>query len=223
MNVLVACEESQAITIELRLLGHNAFSCDLQDCSGGFPEWHYKGDCLNIINGSTTFKTCDGLTHNIKDKFDLVICHPPCTYLSFAGNKYLNVDIYGDKALKRLQLREQAFDFAMKLYNCNCDHVAMENPKGYINSKFRSPDQTINPFQFGDPFYKVTCLWLRGLPLLLPDYQIPPPEPVYIQDNGKKRYWVETVSAGNRQKIRSKTFPNVARAIAWQFTNNFYF
>ncbi len=223
MNILVACEESQAITIELRKLGHNAFSCDLQDCSGGFPEWHYKGDCLNIINGCTSFKTCDGLTHKINDSFDIVISHPPCTYLSFAGNKYLDVSKYGDKAILRRDLREQAFEFAMKLFNCNCEHVAMENPKGYINSKFRSPDQTINPFQFGDPFYKVTCLWLRGLPLLLPDYQIPPPEPVYIQDNGKKRYWVETVSAGNRQKIRSKTFPNVARAIAWQFTNNFYF
>ena len=223
MNCLVACEESQAITIELRKLGHNAFSCDLQECSGGFPEYHYKGDCIDIIDGCTSFKTCDGLTHKIIDSFDLVICHPPCTYLSFAGNRYLNIDKYGDKAIKRYELREKAFEFAMRLYNCNCQHVAMENPKGYINTKFRSPDQTINPFLFGDSYYKVTCLWLRGLPLLMADYQVPPPEPVYIQENGKKRYWVETVYGSDRAKMRSKTFKGVARAIAWQFTNNFYF
>lgn len=221
MNCLVACEESQAITIELRKLGHNAFSCDLQDCSGGFPEWHIKSDCLDVINGHTSFYTSDSHYHKIIDSFDLVICHPPCTYLSFAGNKYLNVDVYGNKALERIHLREQAFEFAMRLFNCNAKHLCMENPKGYINSKFRSPDQTINPFHFGDPFYKVTCLWLRELPLLIHDYQIPPPEPVYIQENGKKRYWVDCVSK-DRQKVRSKTFPNVARAMAYQFTNNFY-
>lgn len=222
MNCLVACEESQAITIELRKLGHNAFSCDLLDCSGGYPEYHYKCDCLDIIDCCTSFKTCDGITHKISDSFDLVICHPPCTYLSFAGNKYLNIDKYGDKALLRYELREQAFEFAMRLFNCSSEHVVMENPKGYINSKFRSADQIINPFLFGDPFYKVTCLWLRGLPLLVPDYQIPAPEPLYIQDNGKKRFWVETVSGANRAYLRSKTFPGIARAMAWQFTNNFF-
>lgn len=222
MFCLVACEESQAITIELRKLGHTAFSCDLQECSGGFPEWHFKGSCLDIIDGNTKFKTCDGLTHNIKGSFDLVICHPPCTYLSHAGNKYLNIDKYGQKAVERYELREQAFDFAMRLYNCNCSHVAMENPKGYINTKFRKPDQTINPFQFGDSFYKRTCLWLRGLPLLLPDYQVPPPEPMYIQANGKKIFWVDSVSGKDRQKIRSKTFHGIARAMAWQYTNNFF-
>lgn len=222
LNCLVACEESQAITIELRKLGHYAFSCDLQDCSGGFPEWHIKGDCLDIINGHTSFYTCDSSYHKLIDSFDLVICHPPCTYLSFAGNKYLSVEKYGDKAIKRLAAREDAFNFAMRLYNCNAKHLCMENPKGYINSKFRSPDQTINPFLFGDPFYKVTCFWLRDLPLLIPDYQVLPQPPLYIQPNGKKRYWVETVTGIDRAKIRSKTFPGVARAMAYQFTNNFY-
>lgn len=222
MNCLVACEESQAITIELRKLGHYAFSCDLQDCSVGFPEWHIKGDCLAVINGHTSFDTMDGKTHKINDAFDLVICHPPCTVLSFAGNKYLSIDKYGDKAIMRLAAREKAFEFAMRLYNCSARHLCMENPKGYINSKFRSPDQTINPFQFGDPFYKITCLWLRDLPLLVPDYQIQAPDPVYIQNNGKKRYWVETVSGKDRAKLRSKTFPGIARAMAFQFTNNFY-
>lgn len=224
MNCLVACEESQAITIELRKLGHNAFSCDIQDCSGGYPEWHYKGDCLDIINGCTSFKTCDGVNHSLPGEFDLVICHPPCTYLSFAGNKYLNIDKYGEKALQRYELREQAYNFAMQLYNCNCAHVAMENPKGYLNSVFRKPDQTINPFLFGDRCYKVTCLWLRGLPCLIPDYQVPPPEPLYYRSNGKKVHWVESlVSSSDRAKLRSKTFPGIARAMAWQFTNNFFF
>lgn len=224
MNCLVACEESQAITIELRKLGHTAFSCDIQDCSGGFPEWHYKGDCRDIINGCTSFKTCDGFSHSLPGAFDLVICHPPCTYLSFAGNKYLNIDKYGEKALQRYGLREQAFAFAMSLYNCNCEHVAMENPKGYINSKFRKPDQTINPFLFGDRCYKVTCLWLRGLPCLIPDYKVPPPEPLYKRKNGKNVYWVESlVNNPDRAKLRSKTFPGVARAMAYQFTNNFFY
>ena len=221
MFCLVACEESQAVTIELRKLGHIAFSCDIQDCSGGFPEWHIKCNVLDLVNGFCSFKTCDDLAHCVC-KWDLIIAHPPCTYLSFAGYKYLNVDKYGEKAIKRLAARESAFDFAMKIYNADCEHICIENPKGYINSKFRSPDVTINPFDFGDPYRKRTCLWLKGLPPLFPDYSVAPPEPVYIDSNGKKRFWVDTVSGSDRQKLRSKTFPGIARAMAYQFTNNFY-
>lgn len=221
MYCLVACEESQAITIELRKLGHIAFSCDIKDCSGGFPEWHIKGNALDLVNGFCSFNTCDDLTHCVS-KWDLIIAHPPCTYLSFAGYKYLNVDKYGDKAVRRLAARESAYEFAMKIYNADCDHICIENPKGYINTKFRSPDQTINPYQFGDNFRKRTCLWLKGLPLLIPDYSSPAPEPVYIDKNGKARHWVDTVSSKDRQAARSKTFPGIARAIAYQFTNNFY-
>lgn len=223
MNCLVACEESQAITIELRKLGHYAFSCDIQDCSGGHPEWHIKGDCLEVINGHTSFSDSTGRLHKITDSFDLVICHPPCTYLSFAGNKYFDISKYGEKALLRKKLRSDAFHFAMRLYHSNAKHLCMENPKGYISTFWRSPDQTINPFLFGDPFYKVTCLWLRDLPLLVPDYQVPPPEPNYIRQNGKRVFWVESVCGSScRAKIRSKTFPGVARAMAYQFTNNFF-
>lgn len=221
MYCLVACEESQAVTIELRKLGHIAFSCDIQDCSGGYPDWHIKGNALDLVNGFCSFKTCDDLTHCVSI-WDLIIAHPPCTYLSFAGYKYLNVDKYGDKAVRRLAARESAFDFAMKIYNADCEHICIENPKGYINSKFRSPDVTINPFDFGDPYRKRTCLWLKGLPPLIPDYSVAPPEPVYIDSNGKKRFWVDTVSGSDRQKLRSKTFPGIARAMAYQFTNNFY-
>lgn len=221
MNCLVACEESQAITIELRKLGHNAFSCDIQEPSGGHPEWHIIRDCLELVNGFVSFTTCDGSFHCV-NRWDLIIAHPPCTYLSFAGYGYLNVEKYGDKAVKRLAARDEAFDFAMKIFNSDCEHICLENPKGYINTKFRSPDQIINPYDFGDSYRKRTCLWLKGLPLLIPDYVIPAPEPIYIDSKGKKRYWVDTISGSNRQKIRSKTFPGIARAMAWQFTNNFY-
>ena len=223
MNCLVACEESQSVTIALRKLGHYAFSCDLQECSGGFPEWHIKGDCLSVINGHCSFNTSDGKLHYISSSWDLVICHPPCTYLSYCGNRHFNIDKYGDKAIKRIAAREDAFDFAMRLYNCNSPHLAMENPVGYINTKFRKADQVINPFDFGDNYRKKTCLWLRDLPLLIPDYQIPPPEPEYIRSDGSKVYWVEAVGGiKDHSKVRSKTFPNVARAMAYQFTNNFY-
>ena len=221
MFVLVACEESQAVTIELRKLGHIAFSCDLQDCSGGYPEWHIISNCLDLVNGFCSFSTCDGMIYCV-NRWDLIIAHPPCTFLSFAGYRYLNVDKYGDKAIKRLAAREDAFNFAMSIFNCDCDHICMENPKGYINSKFRSPDQVINPYDFGGPYRKRTCLWLKGLPPLIPDYTVLPPEPVYIDSKGKKRFWVDTVSGTNRQKLRSKTFPGIARAMAYQFTNNFY-
>lgn len=221
MFCLVGCEESQAITIELRKLGHIAFSCDLKPCSGGFPEWHIICNILDLVNGFCSFRTCDGSFHCV-DRCDLLIAHPPCTFLSFAGNKYFNVDKYGQKALTRLAARSDAIDFALAIYNSDCDHICLENPKGYLSTFFRPPDQVINPYEFGDSYRKLTCLWLKNLPLLMPDYSVPPPPPVYIDSRGKKRHWVETVSGSDRQSLRSKTFPNIARAMAYQFTNNFY-
>lgn len=222
MNCLVVCEESQRITIQLRHLGHNAFSCDIQDCSGGFPEWHIKGDCLPLLNGFCSFETADHLGHCIGSKWDLIISHPPCTYLSFAGNKYFNIEKYGQKAIERIQLREQAFEFAMNIWNCDCDHLVMENPTGYINTAFRKADQVINPFEFGDNSRKRTCLWFRGLPALVPDYVSPPPAPIAYKGN-KPRYFTEMCSTSERQKIRSITFEGIARAMAYQYTCNFYF
>lgn len=184
MYILVGCEESQAITIELRKLGHCAFSCDIKPCSGGYPEWHIIRNVLDLVNGYVTFNTCDGEFHTVST-WDLIIAHPPCTYLSFAGNKYFNIDKYGDKALERIAQRSEAIDFALKIYNADCDHICIENPKGYLSTFFRSPDQTIDPFLFGDSCRKRTCLWLKNLPLLLPDYVVPPPDPVYIDSNGK--------------------------------------
>ena len=223
MNVLVACEESQAVTIQLRSLGHTAFSCDLQECSGGFPEFHIKGSCIELLNGHTSFKTCDGMNHMILTTWDLIIAHPPCTYLSYAGNKYLSPKFCSsDKISNRLALRSLAADFFLEIYNADCPHIAIENPVGYMNSYFRKPDQIIYPYYFGDPYSKRTCLWLKNLPLLVPDYVSPKPEPVYIQPNGKRRHFVEACHSSNRQKLRSKTFPGIARAMAYQWTNNFF-
>jgi len=195
MKILCACEESQAVTIQLRRFGHEAYSCDIQDCSGGFPQWHIKGDVLPLLS----------------DSWDMIIAFPPCTYLTFAGNKYINQP-------GRLEKREAAREFFMKFVNAPCPHIAIENPVGYMNSCYRKPDQIIHPYMFGDPFMKRTCLWLKDLPLLEPDYLIERPEPVYVQENGKKRYWVDTVSSSDRQKTRSKTFPGIAAAMAFQWT-----
>lgn len=221
MNCLVACEESQAITKQLRRLGHNAFSCDLQKCSGGFPEWHIVGDCLALLNGYVNFTVENGDSYCIGSKWDLIIAHPPCTYLSFAGNKYFNVEKYGDKARERIKQRESAADFFMKVWAADCDHLAIENPVGYMNTAFRKPDQIINPYEFGDNARKRTCLWIRGLPLLVSDYLVEAPAPVGYS-GGKKRYFTEMCHGSERQKLRSKTFSGIARAMAYQYTCNFY-
>lgn len=201
MKILCACEESQAVTIQLRKLGHEAYSCDIQDCSGGHPEWHIKGDVIPLLS----------------DTWDMIIAFPPCTYLSFAGNRWLNQPA-------RLEKRETARNFFMKFVNADCERIAIENPVGYMNSCFRKPDQIIHPYFFGDPFMKRTCLWLKNLPPLQPDYVLQKPEPEYVQSNGKKRNWVDTVSCSTseRQKVRSKTFPNVAAAMAFQWTTCLY-
>lgn len=217
LKVLIACEESQRVCTAFRELGHEAYSADIQEPSGGHPEWHILGDVLPILNGGE-FTTMNGEPHNI-GKWDIIIAHPPCTYLSFAGYKYLNVEKYGDKARERIQLREEAYNFAMACYNANCEHICIENPKGYINQKFRSPDCIINPFDFGEPARKRTCLWLKGLPPLMPTYQIPPTAPTRIGKDGKARYFTDSI---RNQKARSKTFKGIAEAMAEQFTNNFY-
>lgn len=216
MNVLIACEESQIVCTALRELGHESYSCDIQECSGGHPEWHILGDVLPLINGNCEFVTMDGMAHKIDGKWDLLIAHPPCTYLSFAGNRHYSSG-------EGFKLRLAAVEFFMKFINSSCDHICVENPLGYINSCYRKPDQIIHPYMFGDPYMKRTCLWLKNLPLLEPDYLLKKPEPVYIQKNGKRRYWTDTVSSSDRRKSRSKTFPGIAAAMAYQFTNNFFF
>lgn len=205
MKILVACEESQAVTIELRRLGHEAYSNDLLDCSGGHPEWHLKEDTLRLL----------------KNKWDMVIAFPPCTYLTVTGNRWFNIEKYGDKARKRHIDRKNAVSFFMAIANSDCSRIAIENPVGVMSSLWRKPDQIINPYQFGDAFEKKTCLWLKGLPKLKPTNIVkPPPRTVYKSGKTMPAWYADAVKLpkDERSKIRSKTFPGVAKAMAEQWS-----
>ena len=229
LNVLVACEESQRVCTEFRNLGHNAFSCDLIECSGGHPEWHIMQDVLPLINGNCEFTTMDGTTHKI-DSWDIIVAHPPCIYLTIAANKYYDEEKYGDKARERKQKREEAVQFFMEFVNADCEHIAIENPVGVINTRYRKPDQIINPYQFGHPVGKKTCLWLKNLPPLVPT-DIVEPERIhskgrtggysgpswYVTDeNGKILSWKDPRTS----LMRSKTYPGIAKAIAEQWSEH---
>ena len=127
MKILIACEESQAVCKEFRARWHEAYSCDILECSGGPPEWHIQGDALKVIHGNTIFTTMDGTSHTIDGKWDLLIAHPPCTYLTVSGNRWFNVSEYGDKAIQRHKNRANAMDFFMKFVDADCDRIAIEN------------------------------------------------------------------------------------------------
>ena len=228
MKILVACEESQAVTIELRKLGHEAYSCDIIEESGGHPEWHIRHDVLPLITGEPCeFTTEDGIVHHMDDKWDMIIAFPPCTYLTVTGNRWFNVSKYGEKALKRARDREEAVKFFMSFVNANCDRIAIENPVGVMSTNYRKPDQIIQPYQFGSHARKKTCLWLKGLPKLVPTNIVSAGEidsygcsvgasATYATDeNGKILSWNDPRTA----RIRSKTFPGIARAMAEQWTS----
>lgn len=208
MQVLIACEESQAVCKAFRELGHEAFSCDLQECSGGHPEWHIIGDAICAM---------------YSQKWDLVIAHPPCTYLTVTGNRWFNVERYGDKALQRLKEREYAAEFFMSFVEYaekNNVRMAVENPVGYMSTHYRKPDQIIQPYMFGDAFEKKTCLWLHGLKPLTPTNIVEPPERVKF-DSGKSmpKWYADAwhLSKEERARLRSKTFPGIAKAMAEQW------
>ncbi len=158
MKVLVACEESQTVCNEFRKLGHEAYSCDLQECSGGHPEWHIQCDALQLL----------------KMRWDLIIAHPPCTYLTVTGNRYFNEEKYGQKALERKSKRKEAIEFFMQFIDADCPRIAVENPIGFMSTHYRKPDQIIQPYMFAlsdeEKTLKSTCLWLKGLAPLTPIY-----------------------------------------------------
>lgn len=225
LSVLCACEESQAVTIEMRRLGHNAFSCDIQECSGGHPEWHILGDVLPLINGRCRFQTMDGNWHEIESAWDLLIAFPPCTFLTVTGNRWFNIERYGEKAFQRHLDRAKAIDFFIAFAEADCERIAIENPVGVMSTEYRKPDQIISPNYFGDHARKKTCLWLKGLHPLVPTDVVDPGEirpggysvaagAYYARDeNGKSLRWSDPRTA----KIRSKTFPGIARAMAEQW------
>lgn len=204
MRVLVACEESQTVCTAFREHGHEAYSCDIEPCSGGHAEWHIQDDVLKHLD----------------ENWDLIIAHPPCTYLTVTGNRWFNVDTYGNKALDRIKLRDNAIEFFMKFVNAPCDKIAIENPVGVISSVYRKPDQIIQPYEYGHPLTKKTCLWLKNLPLLKPTNIV---EPEYVICADGKRYskiHVDTFKikdAKERARIRSKTFTGIANAMANQW------
>ena len=211
MKVLIACEESQRVTIEMRKLGNECYSCDIEAPSGGHPEWHIQQDVIPLLNGNCTFNTMDGVSHTIEGEWDLIVAHPPCTYLTVSGNRWFNVEKYGDKAIERMRLREEAYNFFMEFVNAKCEHIAIENPIGYMNSHYRKPDQIIQPWQFGHGETKATCLWLKNLPKLVP---------TNVVEGREGRVWRMGPSA-DRAKERSKTYPGIAKAIAEQWGASF--
>lgn len=217
MKILVACEESQTVCKAFREKGHESYSCDVIECSGGHPEWHIMQDVIPLLNGNCRFTTMDGAEHYIDGKWDLLIAHPPCTYLTVTGNRWFNVDRYGEKAIQRHKDRREAIKFFMEFANADCEKIAIENPIGVMSSEWRKPDQIINPWQFGDAFEKKTCLWLKGLPELTPTniVEIPPRKKF---DSGKTMpsWYAEAwrFPKEERAKLRSKTFPGIAKAMS---------
>ena len=220
MRILVACEESQNVTNELRKLGHEAYSCDIQMHSGSHDEWHICQDVLPLLNGFCKFKTVDGNYHEINSKWDMIIAFPPCTDLCVSGARH-----FAKKQADGTQQR--SIDFFMKFVNADCDKIAIENPIGIMSTKYRKPDQIIQPWQFGDKYSKSTCLWLKNLPLLVPTKIVEKGEFIeFIDKNGKKKrqakWYYEALknskNAAERSKIRSKTFPGIANAMATQWT-----
>ena len=209
INILVACEESQRVCEAFRKRGGKAYSCDIIECSGGHPEWHIMQDVIPLLNGRCSFKTMDGIEHSIDGKWDLIIAHPPCTYLSNAGARFL----YPKGVLNEERLAKGmiAKDFFMHFYNADCDRIAIENP---IPSKvYGLPPytQTIQPWMFGHPVQKKTCLWLNGLPELQPTNVVEERQSTKIPGN-----WFNS-GGKERQKNRAKTFPGIAKAMAEQW------
>lgn len=225
IKILVACEESQEVTKEFRKLGHEAYSSDVQECSGGHPEWHIKGDVIPLINGRCKFNTADGATHEIESKWDLLIAHPPCTYLSTAATRAHSLKTKEntlESIAKRTMKRIEAMEFFMRFINADCDKIAVENPTGVMNTCYRQPDCTVHPWYFAEDEndienyqQKRTSFWLRGLkPLEYDLTRIDKPIFDKYESNGKPRNFMNVIKC---PKQRSKTFNSIARAIAEQW------
>jgi site-specific DNA-cytosine methylase len=214
MRVIIACEESQAVTKEFRKLGHEAFSCDILPCSGGHPEWHFQEDIFEVLKR--------------EEKFDLMIAHPPCTYLAVSGAGWMwNKD--GTRNEERYKNQMEGLEFVHALMDLDINHICIENPISVISSYIREPDQIIQPWMFGDEAQKSTCLWLKNLPLL---------RETKIVDKGKMHTWTDSKTGRKKQQplwhyeallkaktpqerrtLRSKTFPGIAEAMAAQWSD----
>ena len=219
MNILIACEESQRVCAAFREKGHNAYSCDIIECSGGHPEWHIMQDVIPLLNGNCEFETTDAKKHFIEGKWDIIIAHPPCTRLCNSGQRWL---YWGTEEYKSKKISEQqkAIVFFMMFALADCDRIAIENPNGIMSSAYRKPDCTYNPYDFeGETECKKTCLWLKGLEPLKPTRKIPLPKEERTQGiwkahfDGRKLAWNDPETA----RLRSQTPYGVAKAMAEQW------
>lgn len=244
MKVLIACEESQRVCVAFRERGHEAYSCDIVECSGGHPEWHIMADVIPLLNPvklpfggvGVSFKTMDGQHHLINGKWDMIIAHPPCTHLAVSGAAWFEK--------KRADGRQRwGIDFFSQFLNADCDRISIENPVGIISGDYIpkwfpdlaekyglpiKPTQIIHPWMFGDNFSKATCLWLKGLEPLVPKVT-EQPELEWVEwvdkktgRNKRQSLWyyealVNTKTSEERAKVRSKTFPGIAKAMAEQW------
>lgn len=218
MKVLIACEESQAVCIEFRKLGHEAYSADIQECSGGHPEWHIMGDCLPLIDGNCEFDTMDGQHHVIVGQWDLLIAHPPCTYLTNAGARWL---FAGHKLNEeRYKKGLAAKQFFMMFYNAKCNKIVIENPIPSSIYDMPQPSQIIQPYEYGHPYSKKTLLWEKGVDLLRPTDIIKDYKPYISSGSYSKTHdpkFKGVSRKGGSSKQRSKTFSGIARAMAEQW------
>lgn len=226
MKILVACEESQRVCTAFREKGHEAYSCDLVECSGGHLEWHIMQDVIPLLNGRCTFTTCDGVDHQINGKWDMIIAFPPCTFLTNTGNRWFDVVRYGRAAQERWLERCKAIVFFLRLAFADCEKIVMENPIGCMSSLYRKPDQVIHPYYFAQDENdencerKATCLWLKGVKPLKYTIRYQPRVVFYKNGHGTDSPWhMNTMGLPKeeRAKMRSKTFPGVAKAMADQW------
>lgn len=232
MNILIACEESQTVCKEFRKLGYTAFSCDILPCSGGHPEWHFKEDMFKIIKNRGGILE-SGDTHYNEGKWDLMVAHPPCTFLSVSGARWYyhpeDKELPTDKRRPhpnfptRANDREEAIEFFLKLASCDVERIAIENPIGIMSRIWRKPDQIVQPYMFGDEATKTTCLWLKNLPLLTPTKIVDKGERVVLSSGRSLPKWYSdsfntSISTEMRRTLRSKTFQGFAQAIASQWS-----
>ena len=220
MKILVACEESQRVCTEFRKLGHEAYSCDIEPCSGGHTEWHIQDDVLPLLNGNCDFKTVNGDLHHLIGKWDLIIAHPPCTYMSKAGARFMYPSagrINQDRFHKAMKAKE----FFMMFYNADCENICIENPTPLKVVGLPKESQVIQPYMFGEPYSKRTLLWLKNLPKLKPTNFVKDFVP-YLPSNtgGLSRGKGGSRGVVHNAKDASKTFPGIAKAMAEQWGNN---
>jgi len=197
MRVLIACEESQTVTIEMRKLGIEAWSCDIEPCSGGHPEWHIQGDVIPLL----------------RQKWDLMIAFPPCTHLAVSGAAWF-------KEKRKDGRQQQGMNFFMQFVKANSKRIVIENPVGIMSTHYRKPNQIIQPYEYGDSFSKKTCLWLIGLPELKSTNIVDPGEQIKYKSGKSMPKWYADawkLKPSERAKVRSKTFPGIAKAMAEQW------